>query len=81
MSKRELKKFLKNFDNNGLTKIILDTYSKNKDAKEYLDYLVEPTEQEQFLKAKKIIKNEYFHEKPYLIKARLSVVKKSYFGF
>ena len=79
MSKRDLKKYLKNFDNNGLTKIILDTYSKNKDAKEYLDYLVEPTEKEQFLKAKKIIKNEYFHEQTHLTKARLSVVKKSYF--
>lgn len=81
MSKRDLKKYLKNLDNNELIKIILDTYSNNKGAKEYLDYLVEPNEKEQFLKAKKIIEEEYFPEKHFPPKSRLSVAKRAIADF
>ncbi|GAA5818800.1 MAG: conserved hypothetical protein [Methanobrevibacter sp. CfCl-M3] len=76
MSKMKLKKYLKDLDKSDIIKIFLDVYSKNKDAKEYLNYLVEPNEEEQFEKAKKIIKNEYFPERG-LPKTRLSVAKKA----
>ena len=81
MSKRDLKKYLKNLDKDEIIKIILDTYSKNKDAKEYLDYLVEPNVNEQLLKAKKIIVDEYFPEKTFPPKARLSVAKRAITDF
>ena len=77
MGKRELKKYLIDLGKTELTKIILDTYSNNKDAKEYLDYIVSPNEKEQFLKAKKIIEEEYFPEKTFPPKSRLSVAKKA----
>jgi hypothetical protein len=81
VSKRDLKKYLKNLDKDELTKVILDTYSNNKDAKEYLDYLVEPNEKELLLKAKKIIREEYFPEKHFPQKPRLSVAKRAIADF
>ncbi|MDR0913226.1 MAG: DUF6155 family protein [Methanobrevibacter sp.] len=65
MSKKDLKNYLKNLDNNELINIILRTYIKNEDAKLYLDYLIKPdslklNEKEEFLSAKEIIKEEYF---------------------
>ena len=77
MSKRELKKYLNSLNEAKLIKIILDTYSNNKDAKEYLDYIVSPNEEEQFLKAKNIIEEEYFPEKTFPPKSRLSVAKRA----
>ena len=77
MTKKELKKYLNCLNEKELIKIILDTYSNNKDAKEYLDYIVNPNEEEQFLKAKKIIEEEYFPEKTFPPKSRLSVAKRA----
>ncbi len=42
MSKATLKKELKNFDADQLREILLDLYSARKEAKEYLDFFVDP---------------------------------------
>lgn len=46
MSKRELKKELESFDKKKLINLISDLYDKNKAVKEYLDYFVNPDEEE-----------------------------------
>ena len=51
-------------------------YTTRKEIAKYLDYFVSPNEKEQFLKAKKIIENEYFPTKGWA-KQRLTVAKKA----
>jgi hypothetical protein len=77
MTKVQLRKYLNELDKKDIIKIILDTYSKNKDAKEYLDHLVNPNTEKSFLKAKNIISKEFHSETSSVPKARLSVVNKA----
>ena len=63
-----------------LVSLILEMYSTKKEIAEYLDYYVSPNEKEQFLKAKKIIEDEYFPAKGWP-KERLSVAKKAISDF
>jgi hypothetical protein len=60
--------------------LIFEMYDSKKEIKEYLDYVVNPNEKEQFDKARKIIENEYFPAKGWP-KERLSVAKKAISDF
>ena len=80
MSKLQLKNLLQTMDKSKLVSMILEMYDTRKEIKEYLDYYVNPNEKEQFLKAKKIIEDEYFPAKG-LPKERLSVAKKAISDF
>lgn len=80
MAKSELKKLLQSMDKAELVSLILEMYSTKKEIAEYLDYYVSPNEKEQFLKAKKIIEDEYFPAKGWP-KERLSVAKKAISDF
>ena len=80
MAKLELKKLLQSMDKAELVSLILEMYSTKKEIAEYLDYYVSPNEKEQFLKAKKIIEDEYFPAKGWP-KERLSVAKKAISDF
>jgi hypothetical protein len=80
MAKSELKKLLQSMDKTELVSLILEMYSTKKEIAEYLDYYVSPNEKEQFLKAKKIIEDEYFPAKGWP-KERLSVAKKAISDF
>lgn len=63
-----------------LISFILEMYGTKKEFAEYLEYYVSPNEKEQFIKAKKIIENEYFPAKGWP-KERLSVAKKAISDF
>lgn len=80
MVKLELKKLLQSMDKAELVSLILEMYSTKKEIAEYLDYYVSPNEKEQFLKAQKIIEDEYFPAKGWP-KERLSVAKKAISDF
>lgn len=80
MGKLELKKLLQSMDKEGLISLILEMYGTKKEMAEYLDYYVSPNEKEQFIKAKKIVENEYFPAKGWA-KERLSVAKKAISDF
>ncbi len=80
MSKLQLKKMLQSMDKPEIISLILEMYDTKKEIKEYLDYIVNPNEKEQFAKAKKVIENEYFPAKGWP-KERLSIAKKAISDF
>lgn len=80
MSKLQLKKMLQSMDKSEVISLVLEMYDTKKEIKEYLNYVVSPNEKEQFLKAKKIIEDEYFPAKGWP-KERLSVAKKAISDF
>ena len=67
-------------DKSEVISLILEMYDIKKEIKEYLDYITNPNEKEQFEKAKQIIENEYFPIKG-LPKERLSIAKKAISDF
>ncbi|MDR0911636.1 MAG: DUF6155 family protein [Methanobrevibacter sp.] len=81
MSKKDLKNYLESLEKKDIIKIVLDTYSNNKDAKEFLEYLVNPDIEEKFRKAQKIILEEYFPEKKFPPNAKVSVAKRAISDF
>jgi len=80
MSKVGLRKKLQSMDKSEVVSLVLEIYSLKKEIKEYLDYIVNPNEKEQFKKVKQIVENEYFpmDDCP---KGRLAVAKKAISDF
>lgn len=60
MSKTKLKKYLSSLDHDQIMQVVLDLYDARKDAKEYLEYYMEPDEEKETEKVKKNIFRVFF---------------------
>lgn len=75
MSKAKLKKYLLSLNKEQITDLILELYDARKEAKEYLEFFLEPNCDAELNKCKKAIEKEFFptrgfSEKPSLAKCR-----------
>lgn len=76
MSKTTLKKLLAELDREQLTQVLLDLYDARKEAREYLEYFVDPDENAMMEKYRAVIAKEFFPAKG-RIKGRTSVCKRA----
>lgn len=76
MSKTTLKKQLKELTRDQLIEVMLELYDARKDAREYLEYYVNPDEKKMHEKYKGVIMKEFFPQKG-RAKGRTSVCKKA----
>ncbi len=76
MSKTTLKKQLKELTRDQLIEVVLDLYDARKDAREYLEYYINPDEKKMYEKYKGVIMKEFFPQKG-RAKGRTSVCKKA----
>lgn len=60
MSKAKLKKYLQSLSQEQLVQVVLDLYSARKEAKEYLEFFMDPNEEDALERYKKTLKNNYF---------------------
>jgi len=82
MSKAALKKHLLSLTNGQMIETVLEMYENIKPAKEYLEYFMNPNEQEMFEKYKAIIVKEFYPTGKYTEpKTRFSVAKKAIADF
>ncbi|WP_310392171.1 DUF6155 family protein [Hymenobacter sp.] len=65
-----LKKGLKTLDKNQLVALIADLYKKNKAAREYLDFYVQPNEQERFEKYQVRVVEAFFPKRGHPLRLR-----------
>lgn len=68
MGLNEIKKELKKLDKDKLVDLITDLYKKNKSVKEFLDFFVNPNEQELFLKYKDKVYEAFYPKRGYRFK-------------
>lgn len=59
MSKNEVKKYLKGLDHESLQKMILDLYSISKEAKDYLEYSINPNDHAKYVEIRDLIDREF----------------------
>ncbi|OJX55506.1 MAG: hypothetical protein BGO88_04635 [Flavobacterium sp. 38-13] len=76
MSKRDLKKYLKELDKEQLEEQLLELYEKFSDVKTYYDFVFNPKEDKLLQEAKLKVTNEYFPLKGKRAKLRRSVAQK-----
>lgn len=76
MSKTALKKQMKLLTADQLMEVILELYDARKDAREYLEYYVNPDEEKMLDRYRNIVLKEFFPQKG-RAKARTSVCKKA----
>lgn len=76
MSKRDLKKYLKELDKEQLEEQLLELYEKFSDVKTYYDFVFNPKEDKLLQEARLKISNEYFPIKGKRAKLRRSVAQK-----
>lgn len=76
MSKTSLKKQLKSLTKEQLVEVMLELYDARKEAREYMEYYVNPDENKMFEKYSAIIQKEFFPQKG-RAKGRTSVCKKA----
>lgn len=76
MSKRDLKKYLKELDKEQLEAQLLELYEKFSDVKIYYDFVFNPKEEKLLQEAKLKISNEYFPLKGKRPKLRRSTAQK-----
>ncbi|MEZ0006530.1 hypothetical protein ABH942_001900 [Flavobacterium sp. 28YEA47A] len=76
MSKRDLKKYLKELDKEQLEEQLLELYEKFSDVKTYYDFVFNPKEDKLLQEAKLKVSNEYFPLKGKRAKLRRSVAQK-----
>ncbi|MCM1331504.1 MAG: DUF6155 family protein [Bacteroides sp.] len=76
MSKTTLKKQIKELTKEQLIEVMLELYDARKEAREYLEYYVNPDENKMFEKYNAIIHKEFFPQKG-RAKGRTSVCKKA----
>lgn len=72
MSKTQLKKYLKTLDHDQLVQVLLDLYDARKDAKEYLEFYMNPDIEATLEKEKKKLQRNYFTSQG-RTKARMSI--------
>ena len=77
MSKRDLKKYLKELDKEQLEEQLLELYEKFSDVKIYYDFVFNPKEEKLLQEAKLKITYEYFPLKGKRPKLRRSIAQKS----
>ena len=76
MSKRDLKKYLKELDKEQLEEQLIELYEKFSDVKIYYDFVFNPKEEKLLQEAKLKITNEYFPIKTKRPKLRRSTAQK-----
>lgn len=76
MSKTTLKKLLQELDKEQIAQVLFDLYDARKDAREYLEYFVDPDENAMFEKYRGIITKEFLPAKG-RAKGRTSVCKRA----
>ena len=76
MSKRDLKKYLKELDKEQLEEQLLELYEKFSDVKTYYDFVFNPKEDKLLQESKLKVTNEYFPLKGKRAKLRRSVAQK-----
>jgi len=76
MSKRDLKKYLKELDKEQLEEQLIELYDKFSDVKVYYDFVFNPKEEKLSQEAKLKITNEYFPVKSKRPKLRRSTAQK-----
>lgn len=76
MSKTTLKKQLNELTREQLIEVMLELYEARKDAREYLEYYVNPDEKKMYEKYRAVIIKEFFPAKG-RAKGRTSVCKKA----
>lgn len=75
MSRTQLKKELQNLDKSGIIQVILDLYSARKEAKEYLDFFINPDVDKKMEKNRAAILKELSRGVRWRSKARISVLR------
>jgi hypothetical protein len=80
MSKVQLKKHLSTFTKEQIIEVILDLYDARKEAKEYLEFYLNPNEDVKLDEYKKIIRNEFFPKRGEP-KCRFSICRKAISDF
>lgn len=80
MSKAQLKKCLSKLTKEQVIEVVLELYDARKEAKEYLDYYVNPNDDEKLDEYKKIIYNEFYPNRGEP-KCRFSVCRKAVSDF
>lgn len=80
MSKGALKKYLGTLQKGEIIEMVLDLYVARKEAKEYLEYFLNPDEEEKLKEYKAIILNEFFPKRGDG-KCRFSVCRKAISDF
>lgn len=76
MSKALLKKYLGSLNKAEIIQIVLDLYEARKEAKEYLEYFINPNEQRKMEEYKQIIENEFYPKRGFP-KCSFSVCRKA----
>ena len=76
MSKVALKKYLGTLEKSEVIDVVLDLYDARKEAKEYLEYFLNPDEKAKLKEYKAIIRNEFWPKRGDG-KCRFSVCKKA----
>lgn len=77
MSKAKLRSLLLSLEKKQIISIVLELYSTSKEAKGYLDYFVEPNEQEKVKEYKAIIEKEFYPRGKKEPQIRFSVCRKA----
>ena len=80
MSKVALKKYLNTLQKGEIIEMVLDLYDARKEAKEYLEYFMNPDEKKKLKEYKTIIQNEFFPKRGDG-KCRFSVCRKAIADF
>lgn len=76
MSKAQLKKHLKTLEKDEIIEMVIELYDARKEAKEYLEFYLNPNESSKLDEYKKIIENEFYPSRGNS-KTRFSVCRKA----
>ena len=77
MSKSQVKKLLSGMSKEDVINVVLELYDARKEAREYLDYFVNPDETGELEKFKKIVLKEFDDNGTRMPQCRFSVCRKS----
>lgn len=80
MSKTDFKRYLQQLSKEEVMNIVLEYYSKSKDARDYFDYMLAPDVIKKLEECKQVILNEYYPKRGWG-NARISVCKKAISDF
>lgn len=81
MSKAQLKKHLNTLDKSQIIKMVMELYDARKEARDYLDYYVNPNESNELEKFKKIVLKEFDDDISRDPQCRFSVCRKALSDF
>ncbi|MCR5065406.1 MAG: DUF6155 family protein [Bacteroidales bacterium] len=81
MSKSQVKKLLAGMSKENVINVVMELYDARKEAREYLDYFVNPNEKGELEKFKKIVIEEFGDDGKRMPKCRFSVCRKALSDF